>query len=225
MPRHLQGWMAFALFIGVTGQASADYLFSHTYSGRGGTWGIHSQVRAVFAITPDAQDEFLAPLIDLYLTPDDVGKTFVADPSTPFFGTNIGFVTDGKNGRVFFADGTGGSYGGRGWFEKGFFYGAPHAPSEVGPFDLQGATIDRVTLKVLELTITSPGSDPNRNGVWTEHTFKGILTFEGQGQLPSPVDLGAGEAVGETPEPASLALALCGFVSAAGYVYRRRNRS
>lgn len=38
-----------------------------------------------------------------------------------------------------------------------------------------GLRITRFVLVVDELTVTSPGSNPNGNGIWTDHTFRGRI--------------------------------------------------
>jgi hypothetical protein len=222
MRAYLRGCFVAVLLFGAGAPARADFIFSKPVSGGGGAPIVAADIRVRLVFTPDPYDLFQTPLLDLHLTPADVGKTFAATAATPNFATNIGYATDGQNGRVFFAVGIGESFGADGWFDKGFFYNAPHAPSTVGPFDLQGATIDRVTLTVTDLTMASPGQDPGKDGIWTDYAFKGVVTFEGQ---PPPLGSpGSSGSPSPSPEPGGIWLGLCGMLGAVACAAGRSRR-
>jgi len=50
--------------------------------------------------------------------------------------------------------------------------------NEAGVIDLRGQTVGSVKLVVDQLTIDSPGSDPNHDGIWTDAFFTGDLVFD-----------------------------------------------
>ncbi len=90
----------------------------------------------------------------------------------------------------------------------GYGYGSTEAGHGI---DLRGQTIGSLMLIVDEISIDIPGSNPNRNGRWTDIRFNGRLVFDSD--FP----------VAPTPEPATLALfgAGIGLLSLA----RRRPRA
>ena len=70
---------------------------------------------------------------------------------------------------------------------------------EAGTLDLRGKTVGSVKLVVDELTIASPGSNPNHDGNWTDAHFTGSLVFD----TDTPV--------APAPEPGTLGLVAFGF--------------
>jgi hypothetical protein len=76
--------------------------------------------------------------------------------------------------------------------------------------DLAGAQIDRITL-MFPNPLSSPGSDPNRDGNWTDFIFQPTLSVYG---------------VRPVPEPSTAGLVLCGLIAlafAARAASRRRS--
>ena len=104
------------------------------------------------------------------LTLSDVGRTFTATAQTD---TNFtGFVqrlTDGISEPIQVVDYATTS----GTPESQFF--STH-PAGWNVIDLQGFQIGSITMHVDSLTINSPGSDPNHNGLWTDISFQGTIT-------------------------------------------------
>jgi hypothetical protein len=82
--------------------------------------------------------------------------------------------------------------------------------NEAGVIDLRGQTVGSVKLVVDQLTIDSPGSDPNHNGLWTDAFFTGSLVFDSEAPAAPPV-----------PEPGMLGLMGVGL-AALGWLRRRR---
>jgi hypothetical protein len=72
--------------------------------------------------------------------------------------------------------------------------------------DLAGAQIDRITL-MFPNPLSSPGSDPNGDGNWTDFIFRPTLSVYG---------------VRPVPEPSTAALLLCGLIAMA-FVARTRH--
>ena len=54
--------------------------------------------------------------------------------------------------------------------------------------DLQGTVIDRFSLRINDLVLDSPGSDPNGDGNWTDLRFSVTLSIEGH-VIPEPSTL------------------------------------
>jgi hypothetical protein len=140
-------------------------------------------------------------------TTADIGTTVYTDAaSDPDFTTFVGYLTNGASdtfGRwEYFNGGPGG--GGSGGPESMTFGSVPGGNG----IDLAGFTIDRIGLRLDALTLNSPGSNPNHNGIWTDVSGSYTLLF--QEDVPDPV-----------PEPATLSLVATGLAMA---VRRRRRR-
>ena len=57
------------------------------------------------------------------------------------------------------------------------FLGASVGPNGI---DLQGYVIDRIGFRLDSLTLSTPGTDPNGNGQWTDFALSGAVLFEGR---------------------------------------------
>ena len=94
-----------------------------------------------------------------------------------------------------------------GWVSSGSSEARVFDP--VGSPDLIGYSISRIELHLDELTVDSPGDDPNGDGIWTDYSDEVTITFHG-------------ERMGDViPEPATLSL--LGF-GALALVRRRRRK-
>jgi hypothetical protein len=87
---------------------------------------------------------------------------------------------------------TGGG-GGRSGAEPGLFTTHPQAWNGV---DLQGYSIGGIELRLNQLSLQSPGTNPNHDGIWTDYSWDALLTIYGT--------------VYPVPEPASWSLLLLG---------------
>jgi hypothetical protein len=151
------------------------------------------------------------PSVDFYvclprwsaLSPTDVGSTVWIDAETPP-GTNlsgldgvtsfddfVGYITNGEPDWIVAGLDTGGASGGGGESEADFF-GVDAGPSGV---DLAGYVIDRIGFRVDALSIDSPRSDPNHDGIWTDVSLSGTYLFEGRIAHPGACARGGWESL------------------------------
>lgn len=86
--------------------------------------------------------------------------------------------------------------------------GAGDGTIESGVLDLRGASVGSVKLVVTQLSILTPGSDLNNDGIWTDVFFTGNLVFDTD--VP----------VADVPEPGTIGLMLAGLGALA--IARRR---
>lgn len=122
------------------------------------------------------------PLFEQYtLTESDVGRVFVATAQNDSdFTAFVQQLTDGRNELLALADSLGGSGGAN---ESIFFNQRPAGSNGI---DLRGFAVGSIALRVDSLTIASPGSNPNADGVWTDVFFQGTITVYA---VPEPAHL------------------------------------
>lgn len=207
-----------------TTEAAADYIFGRDIQT---TFFLpvnnsdNPGIRLELSIVVDPDDDLLKPLLRPFVTPADVGKTFIADPGTPNFARNVDVLLNGANDRIFVAqkDGTGwsGGWGADGWYEAEFLFGTPHAPVSLPRYDLQGATIDRAAMEILDF---KPVAGPPVVDGWALFQVTSRVTFEGT-PFASP-GTGPGGTPADSPEPLSAATAVVG---ALGLMAARRRRA
>ena len=106
----------------------------------------------------------------------DEGDTLVANAENESdFTAFAALVTNGVDEPVGYLVGaTGGGSGSITMLESRFFVGKPGT----GP-DLSGYTVDSVELVIDAVSIASPGSDPNHDGIWTDYDFAGRVVVWG----------------------------------------------
>src|SRR5205807_840551 len=130
-------------------------------------------------------------------TPDQIAQVFSLDQSVdPDFNLFTSRLRNGVNDQITQISrlSGGGSVGALG-SEAIFFSTRPPGGNGI---DLTGFIIDRIDMKINQLSITSPGTDQAHDGIWTDYSIQATLSFIG-----SPV-----------PEPSGAALIFTGFVSA-----------
>ncbi len=132
---------------------------------------------------------------DIYVQASDAGHTFTIGPGDDAdFAAFAARLTDGQTSVLSYGVNVGNSSASRSPFsELELFTVLPPGNNGV---DLGGFVIDHFALRFDTLGIVSPGSDPNRDGVWTD--FSPSATFSVYGQ---PI-----------PEPTSFALLCLGVV-------------
>jgi len=106
----------------------------------------------------------------------DKGRTLVATAATePGFNRFVSFLTNGTSDRVgyyFFSSGGGG--GTELPAESSFFSG--RSGSGV---DFAGYTITSLEFHIDSISVVTPGSDPGKDGVWTDFYLSGNLVVLG----------------------------------------------
>jgi hypothetical protein len=117
-------------------------------------------------------------LPNLLISPLVATGTIWTDGSDPYFDNIVSEITNGVSGLIEVEDraSTGIERSIYGASEPQFF------GDQVGPtgVDLAGYTIDRIGFRVDAITIDSPGSDPNGDGIWTDFSLRGAFVFEGR---------------------------------------------
>jgi hypothetical protein len=170
--------------------AQAAILGTENFSVSGGSSEIFTNLPIRFTIGPVVFDEpapiggGFAPLFEgIVLTPTDVGQTFTVNEATdPDFDNFVTFLTDGKPDSFALE------------YEPGSFIGVSGNGVFGGDLDLIGNTIDSISLQLNTLTISTPGSDPNDDGIWTDYSIDITISVDGQ-----PLE----EPPNKIPEPTS----------------------
>jgi hypothetical protein len=172
--------------------ASADPLFSFTLSGTAGRNVISTNLFATVGYRqsplPPSPPQFT--LFDLPWTIGDVGTSRIeTSGTTTNFNGFAALMTDGIKEVIVFSPSPGEpSLTGFGRSEAAIL---GHIP------DLFGYQIDSVSLTLNSLSFSTPGSDPNQDGLWTDASFS--LTLSGSGVA--------------IPEASSLSLLIIGMLA------------
>src|SRR4051812_20244880 len=129
-----------------------------------------------------------------FFTTNQVGQVFSLDQSVdPSFNLFISRLTNGTNDLLTIVSKvSGGGIAGANTLESTFLTTPPAGGNGI---DLAGFSIQRIDLSLNQLNISSPGSNPNHNGIWTDYSIQATLSFIG-----SPV-----------PEPSCPALIITGL--------------
>jgi hypothetical protein len=168
------GWLI-AVTATVPLSYAADPIFSSHISVYGA--GVDQIVPAVYFAIGSVSNS--VPLFGVYhFTTNDVGRTFIDSQSNdPNFSALVNILTGPHSD----ANGLVTGYVGQG--VPGGTLGPEGGIFTPLPFYLSGYHIDNIELTVNELTIVSPGRDPNHNGRWTDINFDVTLLIN---SLPIP---------------------------------------
>ena len=141
---------------------------------------------------------------DRILSPADAGSVFtVTAINTPAFAAFAAWLTNGVDGRMGFA-----------WLDPRTD-GVTRSPNKSTVFqgvpggngiDLQGFNVTSMDFLLTQFTLTSPGSNPNGDGQWTDIGGTAQLTFNYE----------------TVPEPSSSVLVGCGLIGAMILNWRKR---
>ena len=171
-------------------QSTDSVIATGTYFGSGGLGYIDDHLNASLCFNPSIDTYTCVPTFGP-LTEAAVGATTWKDATSPAVGPSPGeapgssidfrafvaYLTNGRPDWILetFYLGTA-STGGAAISEQSFL------GSSVGPngLDLQGYIIDRIGLRIDALTISTPGSDPNGDGIWTDSAMRATVLFEGR---------------------------------------------
>jgi hypothetical protein len=107
------------------------------------------------------------------ITAAGAGSTIWTDSHSRNFDHIVGEITDGNSDVMSVASDI------LGWaFNKPEpeFFGAQAGPNGI---DLAGYAISRIGFRVDDVSLVSPGGDPNGNGIWTDWRIRGTFLFEG----------------------------------------------
>jgi hypothetical protein len=170
--------------------ASADVLGTHTVNHAGGGSGLATAMTFAFGWGEDPPGIVNRLFEDVPVTPDDVGRTFVATAQTDAdFAAIAAGLTDGTSEGIvsgqqvrfysyFYPDGGGGSNGG----PESVFFDDPDL------IDFHGFQITEIDLTIYAFTLTSPGWDPNGDGIWTDYSATVTVSVIGI-PIPEPNSL------------------------------------
>ncbi len=141
---------------------------------------------------------------DVARTAADAGATLTATSADPHFAPVVQRLTNGVHGDIYFG------FGGNllGDAENVTFLAAGYTPPN--DIDLQGFTIDTITLTINTLSFNSPGSNPNGDGNWTNASYACTVRIYG--------------AAAAVPEPATMILLGTGALGVFGCARRRRRK-
>ena len=159
-----------------------------------GVASVTNTLNLTFGLSPEPGHQVALMLFkDLWVTSEDAGHVYTQGPNDDPADFNLytSYLTDSKVSYCNYLEtvGPGGS-GEAGAPETQFFDYLPPGNNGV---DLGGFAIDYYTLVFNTLSFTSPGSDPNHDGNWTDYSFSATFSVYGE-----PI-----------PEPRSLSLLVC----------------
>jgi len=146
----------------------------------GGSAQITSTVEINVRVIDQARTQFLDVFFE-DVGESDVGTTFILD-SGSIFDDAVSIITNGVNDSIYT------EFAGSGIqrTEALFFFDDSSGASGI---DLAGATIERFELVINQLSVESPGTDNNGDGIWT--TYSGNATFNVVGTLGAQVPVPA----------------------------------
>jgi len=147
-----------------------------------GMASLFSQVR----LRVDLASPFGAPIATLVpeftVHTGDVGRTFSLS-SGPQFEAASSSLTDGSPESIVVWHGPqGGGLAGFPFPVQQLFFG------NSGRVDFAGFHITSLDFRLDEFNLTSPGENPNGDGLWTEYTVRGTLTVNGA-PVPEPTTI------------------------------------
>jgi hypothetical protein len=161
----------------------ADYVVASfpVAEGSQGIASLFTYMEAELCLPPPPSEiglEFCDSLPNLLISPLVAnGTTTWTDGSNPYFDNIVSEITNGVSGPLEAeVRASNGAFGSSYTATELDLFGDQVGPSGV---DLAGYRIDRIGFRVDEITIDSPGSDPNGDGIWTDFSLRGAFVFEG----------------------------------------------
>ena len=174
------------------GRAQAAVLGTEDFTASGGISDIFQEFHPTLALAPSGTSPgpgssapaTNAPLFQgTSITPAEVGQTFTATPENDSnFNDFAAFLTDGNYHKVTLSFGSG-TLGTTQIFstKNGDLFGGNPA--------LKGNAINSISLRVNSFTLDAPGANPNGDGNWTDYSFNGTVSVEGQPTGLEPLTL------------------------------------
>jgi hypothetical protein len=161
----------------------ADYVVASfpVAEGPEGLASLFTYVEAELCLPPPPSEiglEFCDTLPNLLISPLLAsGTTIWTDGSNAYFDNIVSEITNGVSGSIEAeVRASNGAFGSIVAASEPQLFDDQVGPSGV---DLAGYRIDRIGFRVDEITIDSPGSDPNGDGIWTDVSLTGAFLFEG----------------------------------------------
>jgi len=160
------------LLMTVWGSANAATIGQFSVISLGsGTHGV-GQVTIDLTMFPfDYPTDPVEHILTVPISTADIGSTVLIDDKSTLDALGA-YFTNGINDTIQLSVQVGGSGGGEFESESSAFGTAP---------DFAGYTITGIGFAINSLTIDSPGSDPNNDGVWTDYTYD--IDFEVYGSI------------------------------------------
>ena len=171
-----------ASWSGAATTGSANYVIAEIrFSESGGVGELLTQIDQEIeaCLDPDLALGYLCKFapdggpLQFTIQPGDAGTTLWEDPSTARLESFVRIIT---NGRANLISQDILSWASVRWADEAQFFGSQAGPSGT---DLQGYEISRVGVRIDDIVLQSPGSDPNGDGIWTDYALRGAFTFEG----------------------------------------------
>jgi hypothetical protein len=144
-------------------------------------WGMPAQVFVGVGYGGSTEGAPLAGELFTINSPNST-TTFQTGPT---FDALVRLMTNGVNDQLGWT--TSGSMGGAssGVSEAVYFAGSPGVANGI---DFAGSTIDRIDFSVIN-KVASPGSDPNRDEIWTDWNFGLSMNIYGTSAVTEPSDV------------------------------------
>jgi len=186
--------IACALLAFKSGRAQAAVLGTEDFVASGGISDVFQQFHPTLALAPAATEPgpglgssapaTNAPLFKgTSITPANVGQTFTATSENDSnFNDFAAALTSGNPHKVTLSFGLG-TLGTSQIFstKSGALFG--------GNPDLKGNTINSISLRVNSFTLETPGANPNGDGNWSDYSFNGTVSVNGQPITDAPLTL------------------------------------
>jgi hypothetical protein len=136
--------------------------------------GVHSEVRYIIRFTDYPGPDIT--ILDQTLGPSREPRTFTLEPG-PTLDQAIAFLTDGHDGRVMTQVET--ANGGCSSLVSEAAFLALVTGLNDKPIDFAGYVVDTIDVRLFEVSLESPGRDPNGDGNWTEEVIRAELSIYG----------------------------------------------
>ena len=154
--------------------SSSVYCFSSfIHSGAGSGAFVATELIFIFGVRQDWEepDVLFVANVQQSFTPNDVGELFTIDTSVDDdFPTICDLLTNGTNNLCYVGYEIPNGVSGIGTLNENFLFQGG-VTGEFNP-DFQGCTIHGIVVTPTTLTLNTPGSGPNEDGIWTDFDFE-----------------------------------------------------
>ena len=156
-----------------------EILASVTLHGDGGFAVVANQLIFQFGYSPSSLPPTNTIFETVPFTSSSIGQPFtITQLEDPDFNLIVQKLTDGLPELVWFvAELPGSGLSSQSSFESAFFAPLPLGPDAV---DFEGYRITGLSLRLDQLVFDTPGSNPNRDGVWTDFSYIATVSVIGE---------------------------------------------